>query len=188
MRSNVNIAKHPIHPILVLIPVGAWVASLVFDIIFLATGNVFWFGAALWNIIIGIVGALVAAIVGMTDLFTLPMSNEPKRVGITHMTLNLIIVALYVVNAVIRFSVPVVGPLGPIVPESTALWAFILNLVSIVLLIISGWYGGELIYRYGIAVPGETIEHADRYQTRPIPGEPGIAGALGGESPPPEER
>ncbi|MEN6520650.1 MAG: DUF2231 domain-containing protein [Armatimonadota bacterium] len=183
MKSSVNIADHPIHPMLVLLPAGAWVTSFILDIVFLSTGNVFWFAASLWTIIIGVAGALIAAIVGMLDLFTLPLGREPRRIGITHMTLNLVIVALYIVNAIIRFSVPVGPVMGLMVPVSTAVWTFVLNLVSIVLLIFSGWYGGEMVYRYAVAVPGETIERAPQYQTRPYPGEPGISGALGGQSP-----
>lgn len=187
MRSNVNVVNHPIHPILVLIPVGAWITSFIFDIIFISTGNTFWFLAALWTMIIGIVGALIAAVAGMWDLFTLPLAERPKRVGLTHMTLNLIIVALYVINVIIRFSVPTSPIAGIIVPASTVMWAFILNLVAVVLLLVSGWYGGELIYRYGIAVPDETCERASESEAQPITGEPGIAGYRGGETPPHEE-
>lgn len=172
---------------LVLLPVGAWVTSFIFDIVFISTGNVFWFGAALWTIIVGIAGALIAAIAGFVDLFTLPIAREPKRIGLIHMSLNLIIVALYIVNAAIRFSVPVGPILGPIVPMTTATWTFILNLIGVVLLMISGWYGGEMIYRYGVSIPRETLEHASEYQTSPVSGEPGISGALGGESPPTDE-
>lgn len=170
-----------------LLPVGAWLTSFVFDIAFISTGNTFWFGAALWTIIVGIAGALIAAIAGFIDLFTLPITREPKRIGLIHMSLNLAIVALYIVNAVIRFSVPVGPILGPIVPVTTATWTFILNLIGVVLLVISGWYGGEMVYRYGVAIPSETIEHAHEYQASPVPGEPGISGALGGEAPPTDE-
>lgn len=182
MKSNVNISNHPLHPILVLIPVGAWITSLIFDIVFFASGSTFWFVAALWTIVVGIGGALLAAVAGMYDLFTLPLAERPKTTGITHMVLNLTITALYIINvAVIRAPVMTNAIRAAYVPTGTASWAFVLNIVAVVLLLVSGWLGGELIYRYAVAIPRETIENSARYETRQAP-ERGASGALGGES------
>lgn len=183
MKSNVNIVNHPLHPILVLIPVGAWISSFVLDIIFLATGNTFWFVASLWVIVVGIAGALLAAIVGFYDLFTLPITDEPKRLGLVHMVLNLTVTVLYAVNvAVIRVPEMTSATSASIMSSTTVGWAFGLNLVAVVLLLISGWLGGELVYRYGLAVPRETMERASRYEAERLRGRTGLSGSLGGES------
>lgn len=186
VKSNVNILDHPLHPILVLIPAGAWITSLVFDIIFLATGSSFWFVASLWIMVVGIGGAVLAAITGAYDLFTLPMAERPKKTGLTHMTLNLIITVLYIINvAAIRAPVMNSAIRAAAIPSNTVAWGFILNVVAVLLLLESGWLGGELIYRYGIAIPRETMENAPRFETRQAPGR-GTAGALGGESDQPD--
>ena len=71
---------HPLHPILVTVPIGAWVASLVFDIAshavhpaaFLAQGS-------LWLIAVGAIGAVLAACAGALDLFTIPQQTRARR-------------------------------------------------------------------------------------------------------------
>src|SRR4051794_33132051 len=81
---------HPFHPILVTVPIGAWVASLVFDIASrtASDGGDFARGAY-WLIGIGIIGALAAALFGLLDLLALPRRTRALRVGLTHMVLNL---------------------------------------------------------------------------------------------------
>src|SRR3954467_3989090 len=90
---------HPMHPILVTVPIGAWVSSLVFDIGshvvdrpgFLAQG-------AEWLIAIGVVGAVLAALAGTLDLVAIPTGTRAFRTGLVHMTLNLVVAAGFVVG------------------------------------------------------------------------------------------
>jgi uncharacterized membrane protein len=174
MRSNVRIGNHPLHPILVLIPVGLWIGSLVFDIVYQATADPFWFQAASWDILFGLIGAGLAAIVGLIDLTTLPMSESARRTGVTHLSLNLVIVALYIISLITRgFGVPA--------SMAVTITPFVINIIAVVLLLISGWLGGEMIYRHGVAVPDAAADEAVRY-SHPPTGRPGIAGARGGEA------
>src|SRR3954469_18697950 len=91
---------HPFHPILVTIPIGAWVAALIFDIATRVDGN----GAqplveaSYWLIGIGILGALLAAVFGLMDFSRIPGSTRARQYGLTHMLLNLTIVGLFIVN------------------------------------------------------------------------------------------
>ncbi len=188
MKSNVTVAGHPIHPIIVLLPAGAWITSLVLDIIMLATGDSFWFVASAWVMLIGIAGALLAAITGAYDYFTLPMTGPPVKVGMQHMVLNLTITALYVIN-LLAIRVPAMSSAVGVTPlwAEVSLWGFLLNLVATVLLVVSGWLGGELVYRYGVAVPRSTMRDAPRFESVAGRGETGLAGSAGGESPPDQE-
>src|SRR5215468_9258383 len=87
---------HPFHPILVTVPIGAWTASLVFDIAsHVTTGNGFLAQGSLWLIAVGIAGALAAACAGFLDLFAIPMGTTAFRTALVHMTLNLIVTAGY---------------------------------------------------------------------------------------------
>src|SRR5215468_872670 len=81
---------HPFHPMLVTVPIGAWVASLVFDIVSRAADDpkVFATGSY-WLIGIGIVGALVAALFGLLDLFAIPSGTRAFTTALVHMGLNL---------------------------------------------------------------------------------------------------
>ena len=140
MRTPASIARHPIHPMLVPIPIGLWIFSLVCDL-FHAGGstNPAWTTVAFYCMGGGIVGALAAALPGLIDLLSLPAG--PRKTAVMHMTINLTVVALYVINFWMRMQTP--GSPGKLV------W---LSLISVGLLAISGWLGGKMVYEHGIAV------------------------------------
>ncbi|ORA09986.1 DUF2231 domain-containing protein [Mycobacterium arosiense] len=141
---------HPFHPILVTVPIGAWVSSLVFDtgshVVavpgFLAQGSE-------WLIGIGVIGALLAATVGLLDLLAIPSGTRAFRVALLHMTLNAGIVIAYAVNFLWRH-----GSYGQ--PTAVGLGPLVLSAVSLALLGASGFLGGMLSYRYGVRVARET--------------------------------
>ena len=101
MRTPANIAKHPIHPMLVAIPIGLWIFSLICDLVYrFGSTNPNWQVVAWYTLVGGILGALIAAVPGFIDMLSLPWAT--KRVALIHMSINLTVVALYVVNAYIR--------------------------------------------------------------------------------------
>ena len=153
MRTPASIAKHPIHPMLVPIPIGLWVFSLVADLARLM-GNTdpAWPTVAFYTIAGGIVGALLAALPGLIDLLSLP--SGPRKTALAHMAINLTVVALYVVNFWMRWS----DPTRLDVP-------FWLSLAAVGLLLVSGWLGGKMVYEHGIAVETEGIASAGRPRT-----------------------
>src|SRR4051794_31438065 len=105
MRTPANVARHPIHPMLVPIPIGLWIFSLVCDLVYaFGWGGDVWRTVAFYNMVAGVIGALIAAIPGLIDMLSLPA--RPKRTAMVHMALNLTIVALYVVNIVVRTGNP----------------------------------------------------------------------------------
>ena len=145
MRTPASIAGHPIHPMLVPIAIGGFVLSFVFDIVCLATGHVApWAAVALYTMIGGIVGALAAAVFGLVDLISLP-AGHTKRIGLTHMVINLAVVGLFLCNAWMRNA-----------DQSPSGIPFVLSLIAIVLLVISGWLGGKLVFEAGVGVSGGT--------------------------------
>ncbi len=151
MRTPANIARHPIHPMLVPLPIGLWVFSFVCDIVArFAADPASWTTVALYTLIGGIVGALLAAIFGLIDLLSLP-HGPIRTTALTHMSINLTVVVLYVINAWVRLGTGSGGALP-----------FILSLVAIVLLVISGWLGGKMVYTAGVAVDTESIASSSR--------------------------
>ncbi|MER6307309.1 DUF2231 domain-containing protein [Streptomyces sp. NPDC001657] len=152
---------HPFHPILVTVPIGAWVASVVFDIAsHLVPDPAFLAQGATWLIALGVVGALVAAMVGFLDLFALPPGTRAFRVGLLHMTLNLLVTAAYAGNFLWRHAGH--GPAG-----SVGAGMLTLNAVSLVVLGVSGYLGGKLAYRYGVRVADETTQAEGFVAPRP---------------------
>ena len=140
MRTPASIAGHPIHPMLVPIPIGLWIFSLVCDLVHAGgSPNPAWATVALYTMGGGIVGALLAAVPGLIDLVSLPPG--PRRTALAHMAINLTVVALYAVNFWLRMDAPE-SPGGLV-------W---LSVLAIGLLVISGWLGGKLVYELGVAV------------------------------------
>ena len=139
MRTPANIAKHPIHPMLVAIPIGLWIFSLVCDLV-LAFGGTSenWAIVARYTMVGGIIGALIAAVPGFIDMLALPA--PVKRIAIMHMSINLTVVALYVVNWWMRSR------------GAEGLAPFWLSLIAVAMLVVSGWLGGKMIYVHGVAV------------------------------------
>ncbi len=141
---------HPFHALLVTIPIGAWVASFVFDIVSVATGEAAAFGrGALWLIGIGLVGAVVAAIVGLIDLTGLAPGTRVRKIALTHMAINLSVVALFVIGFAIRAA-------AGYDPVNVA--GVVVSVIALLLLSVSGFLGGELAYRYGVRVADEETQ------------------------------
>jgi uncharacterized membrane protein len=149
---------HPFHPILVTLPIGAWVCSLVFDVATKldSAGRPALVEGSYWLIGIGIVGALVAAVFGLLDLVGIPRGTRALKIGLTHLCLNLVVVAIFAVDFAWRHSDYYE------VREVRAV-QLILSAVGLAVLAASGWLGGQLAYRYGVRVAEEAAQ-ADGYR------------------------
>ncbi|MDB5922471.1 MAG: hypothetical protein JWN13_1407 [Betaproteobacteria bacterium] len=140
MRTPASVAKHPIHPMLVPIPIGLWIFSFVCDLTFvLGSGVSLWFTLSFWTMIGGLVGALLAAVPGFIDMLSL--TAQPKRLALTHMALNATIILLYAINIGTRIQ-----------GASVAGAPLILSVVAIGLLAVSGWLGGQMVYVHRVGV------------------------------------
>lgn len=140
---------HPFHPIAVTVPIGAWIASLVFDVIglFAEDPEMYAVGARVL-VIIGIVGAVVAAVLGLMDFSRIPKKTRAWRTALVHMVLNLVVVVLFAIGLVIRFAVG----------EEISGWAIAVSVVALAGLGVSGWLGGDLAYRWGVRVADESTQ------------------------------
>ncbi|TDD67564.1 DUF2231 domain-containing protein [Actinomadura darangshiensis] len=147
---------HPLHPILVTVPIGAWVGSLVFDVAshLVADPDVLAEGSR-WLIGLGIVGALAAAAAGFLDLLAIPPGTRAFRTALVHMSLNLAVTLAYVGGFGWR--------LGEVTGSVNA-GQLALSAVSLAALAVSGFLGGKLAYRYGVRVADETTQ-AEGYTT-----------------------
>jgi uncharacterized membrane protein len=141
---------------LVVFPIALWIFSLLCDIAYHAgPHNLFWKGMAFFSMLCGTVGALAAAVPGFIDYLTI-RDPQIKRVATIHMILNLVIVVLFIFNLGMRFSAPA--------DPDQQLFATILSVVGILLMAVSGWLGGSLVYLYGVGVEtaGDSIDDERR--------------------------
>ena len=141
---------HPFHPILVTIPIGAWIASFVFDLIAFAVDDPspYVLGAQVL-IAIGLIGALLAAIFGFLDFSVIPAGTVARRTALIHMTLNLTLVVLYAVNYFVRAGSD---------HDAVNIVGFVLSIVGLAVLGVSGWLGGKLAYHFGVRVAKEETQ------------------------------
>jgi uncharacterized membrane protein len=140
METPTTFKGHPLHPLLIAFPIGLWVFSLISDIIYLAGwGGPSWADTAFYNLGGGIVFALIAAVPGLIDLLSI---RDPglRKIGIIHMTIMLITVVVFVIDFLLRLG----GRFGT--------GPFILSIIGIILLLIGGWFGANLVHVFGITV------------------------------------
>lgn len=121
MQTPASISRHPVHPMLIVLPVGLWIFSLFCDLLYLGGGEAeIWSRLALYAMVGGFIGALMAALAGF--------------VGPTHVTINLIVVTLYAVNIWLRFGDP-----------ANLAMAIVLSVTGIGMLAVSNWLGGGMV-------------------------------------------
>jgi uncharacterized membrane protein len=131
-----KILGHPLHPVLIPIPIGAWSCVLVLDMAGIAMGRSFRRGADACCAI-GLGGAVVSAAAGLADWST--TRGVAKRVGFVHGALNVAVTGLYGASLFSRM----IGLRGLGIALSTTGFG---------VAGLSAWLGGELIYRYGVSV------------------------------------
>jgi uncharacterized membrane protein len=154
METPASIARHPLHPMLVGIPIGLWLFSLVCDVIVYAANveeiEILWFTLGYYTLGAGLAGALAAAIPGLVDYRSLK-ERRSRELATIHLTLNLFVIALYAVNLWVRSQDP---------PEFEI--AFGLSIIGMALIAVSGWIGGELVHVHGVGVAGYVEAPRDR--------------------------
>jgi uncharacterized membrane protein len=149
MESKTKLFGHPIHPMLIVFPIGLLATAVIFDIIYLITGNPNLTTVSYYMIAAGGIGGLLAAIFGFIDWLALPNNSRAKIIGLWHGIGNVVIVGLFAVSWLLRSGN------ANFVPDALAL---ILSFAGIGLALITAWIGGELVYRLGVGVdPGANV-------------------------------
>lgn len=135
---------HPFHAFVVPLPIGAFVSSLIFDILTLTRdgGLPYLVDGAFWLIGIGLIGALIAAVFGLLDLVAIPRRTPPFATGITHLILNAAAAMLFVAGYVWRSA-------DHVELDQTRWGQFALSAAAVALLIAAVWLGQKLTYHYG---------------------------------------
>ncbi len=152
MRTKANIAGHPIHPMLIPFPLALWATSFVVDILFYLLRHPTLLVIAKFMLAAGCIAAIVAAIFGFIDWLGIK-NGEVKRVADWHARLNFAALVVFVLSLFLRM-----GSYSHFVGHRLTI-PFLLSLVGVILITISGWLGGELVFRYGI---GQTRNEENR--------------------------
>lgn len=103
MYSKARIAGHPVHPMLVALPIGLYVTAVASMLGFVGTQDPFYYRAAMYAAFAGVGMALVAAIPGAIDLFALPKGTRVRRTGIKHASMALLATGLFSISAALLY-------------------------------------------------------------------------------------
>lgn len=159
VASRVAIKQHPLHPILVVYPVAALTLLPLADVLHLYLGDPFWATAAWWLNVLGLVGGLVAAVVGICDMFLIRVVRRHVSAWI-HFIAGVMLLALAAAGVSLRLA----DPAAAIWP-----WGLLLSGVGLVMVVIVGWLGGALTFRHGIGVYGYKAEEERGDDSPPAP-------------------
>lgn len=142
LRSTARIAGHPIHPMLVPVPIVCFVGALITDVTYFATANIMWADFSTWLITIGVIMGVLAAIAGLIDFLGNRLIRT-RRPAWPHVLGNLLVLVLATFNMLVhgRDAWTSVVPTG-----------LILSALVVLILPVTGWLGWSMVYRYGVGV------------------------------------
>lgn len=159
MESKAKILGHPIHPMLIVFPLGLLISSVIFDVLYLVTDNPNFPVVSNYMIAGGIIGGLVAAIFGLVDYLAIPRQTRAKRVALAHGLGNAAVLILFAISWFIRQGSE------DFVPSTAGL---ILSLLGVATGTVTAWLGGELVDRLGVGVdPGAHLNSPSSLSDQP---------------------
>lgn len=148
MESRAKIFGHPIHPMLVVFPLGLFLTGVVFDIIYWASGDPHYAITSYGMLAAGLIGGVLAAIFGLVDWGGIPDGSRAKRIGLYHALINGSALAIFFASWIMRY--------GHSTDPSEV--AMCLNFSAAAIVLVGGWLGGELVDRLGVGVdPGANV-------------------------------
>jgi uncharacterized membrane protein len=141
-RSTASLRGHPIHPMLVPIPIVCFVATLITDIVYWQTATMLWADMSAWLLAIGLIVSVFAAAAGVIDFFGEHRIRELRAAWI-HGLGNAVALILSIFNAFIhtRDAYTSVVPTG-----------LILSAIVVLILLVTSWNGWSMVYRYRVGV------------------------------------
>jgi uncharacterized membrane protein len=146
MSSPASIGGHPIHPMLIPFPIALWVFSLIADVIYLWRGNPVWRDwIAFYALLAGIIGAAAAAVFGIIDWLAIT-DPKVKNTANWHARLNVIALLIFAASFYLRTTS------GSRMVSGSYTIPLVLSVLGVILISISGYLGGELVFKHGVAV------------------------------------
>src|SRR5687767_5687535 len=143
MESRTKLLGHPIHPMLIVLPLGLFIAAVVFDALYMWRGSLTFATVAYWNIAAGVVGGLLAAVFGLIDWLAIPAGTRAKRIGLLHGGANVVVVLAFGLVWLQRTNAIDNAPTSGI---------FFVEVGALLLGSVAGWLGGELVDRLAVGV------------------------------------
>lgn len=142
MESRAKFLGHPVHPMLVVFPIGLLAGSFAFDLAYAASARPEFATVSFWTLVVGIPAGLAAAAFGIVDFWAIPAGTRARRIGAWHAIGNAIALLAFAQSWVARLAAPDAPPTG----------AILLSGFGVAVVFFTGWLGGELVDRLGVGV------------------------------------
>jgi uncharacterized membrane protein len=144
--SVAAIARHPLHPLIVPIPIGALVLAFVSDVLSMTTDDATYIAISSFLLLAGIITSVLAAVLGIIEMMGV---SRARTMGLAwaHGGLNVLALILATISYLTRWSF-----VGDDAPTSVGGFQVTLTGIVAVLLLVSGWIGGEMSYKHGVGV------------------------------------
>jgi len=143
MESRAKLLGHPIHPMLIVVPLGLFIATVIFDALYMWRGNPTFAVIAYWNSALGVIGGLLAAVFGLIDWSAIPDGTRAKRIGMLHGGTNVLVVVIFAWVLWARSSA-----VDPLLTRTL----FSIEVIALLMGSVASWLGGELVDRLGVGV------------------------------------
>lgn len=143
--AKARIFGHPIHAMLVPIPVVCFVGALLTDITYARTSDIQWSNFSAWLLGFGALIGALAAIAGLTDFISRP-AIRARGIAWVHMVGNAVLLLLAVWNNLVHTH----DAWTSVMPTG-----LILSIVTVAVLVVTGWLGQAMVYRHGVGVDTE---------------------------------
>lgn len=147
MESRIKVLGHPVHPMLIVFPLGLLSTAVLFDALYIASGNADLATFAYWALAAGVVGGVLAAIFGAIDWLAIPRDTRARRIGALHGAGNGVVLAIFLVSLLLRDGADA-AYLPDVLP-------FLVGLLGAGLAVVTAWLGGELVYRLRVAIDAD---------------------------------
>ena len=154
MKSNSEAprrAQHPLHPFLAHFPMGLLMISSLWDLLGLWQGESMWWNFAFWSITVGLIFAVLAVFAGIMDYVKIPQGGPAEQTAMRHMMIMIVAVLLYTGSFMVRYR-------EVVVTGNMLVIAVALSVAGLIVLLVGGWHGGELVYRHGVGSSDRQIQ------------------------------
>jgi uncharacterized membrane protein len=127
---------------LIPFPLSFLVGALVTDLVYWSTNGAFWAESSFWLVLAGLITGAIAAVFGLIDFLTIERVREHSA-GWIHFIGNAAVLIIALISVLMRWD----NPEAAVMP-----WGLLLSVVTGLILIVTGWYGGELAYRHKVGI------------------------------------
>lgn len=142
MKTRAEFLGHPIHQMMIVLPLGLLATAATCDVISAASRNRKLARGAYYMHSAGLLTGLGAAVPGAIDWWDIPQNTRAKKIGLLHGVGNLVVTGLFGATWLLRRRRP----------ERVTRTGLALSTSGALLALVTGWLGGELVDRLGVGV------------------------------------